>query len=129
MEYKKLNFSVWDVGGQKKIRMLWRHYFQGTDGLIFVIDSQDEARIEEARDELHGIISDPEMQHAALLVLANKQDMPKVMSPAKVAERLGLHALRGREWHVHGAVATTGDGLYEGMDWMADTIKRGASRR
>ena len=109
--------------------MLWRHYYSNTDGLIFVIDSQDEARIEEAREELHGIIGAPEMAGAALLVLANKQDMPKAMSPAKVAERLGLHTLRGRQWHVNGACATNGDGLYEGMDWMADTLKHAARGR
>ena len=120
---------MWDVGGQKKIRMLWRHYYSNTDGLIFVVDSQDEARIAEAREELHGIANDPAMSGVALLVLANKQDMPKAMSPAAVAEKLGLHEMRGRAWHVHGATATTGDGLYEGMDWLADTLTSVARRR
>jgi ADP-ribosylation factor protein 6 len=129
VEFKNLTFSVWDVGGQKKIRMLWRHYYSNTDGLIFVVDSQDEARIAEAREELHGIANDPAMSGVALLVLANKQDMPKAMSPAAVAEKLGLHEMRGRAWHVHGATATTGDGLYEGMDWLADTLKSVARRR
>ena len=110
------------------VRMLWRHYYQGTDGLIFVVDSQDEGRMDEAREELHGIMGAPEMEGAALLVLANKQDMPKALSVSKVAEKLGLHELRGRTWHVHGATATTGDGLYEGMDWMADAVKRQARR-
>ena len=32
---------MWDVGGQDKIRPLWRHYFQNTQGLIFVVDSND----------------------------------------------------------------------------------------
>merc|ERR1712008_363862 len=42
-------FTVWDVGGQDKIRPLWRHYYQGTNGLIYVIDSNDRDRIEDAR--------------------------------------------------------------------------------
>lgn len=27
--YKNVKFNVWDVGGQDKIRPLWRHYFSG----------------------------------------------------------------------------------------------------
>lgn len=52
VEYKNICFTVWDVGGQDKIRPLWRHYFQNTDGLIFVVDSNDRERIEEASKEL-----------------------------------------------------------------------------
>lgn len=63
------------MGGQDKIRPLWRHYFSGTQGLIFVIDSNDRSRIDEARQELHRIILDREMKEALLLVFANKQDI------------------------------------------------------
>ena len=73
--YKNVKFNVWDVGGQDKIRPLWRHYYSGTQGLIFVIDSNDRARIDEARQELHRIITDREMKEALLLVFANKQDI------------------------------------------------------
>jgi ADP-ribosylation factor protein 6 len=73
--YKNVKFNVWDVGGQDKIRPLWRHYYSGTQGLIFVVDSSDTARLEEARSELHKIINDREMKDALLLVFANKQDV------------------------------------------------------
>merc|ERR1712071_214832 len=52
VEYKNICFTVWDVGGQDKIRPLWRHYFQNTQGLIFVVDSNDRERITEAQEEL-----------------------------------------------------------------------------
>lgn len=65
-----------DVGGQDKIRPLWRHYYTGTQGLVFVVDSQDTERIDEARTELHKILNDREMKDALLLVFANKQDLP-----------------------------------------------------
>ncbi|CAG8586876.1 9137_t:CDS:2, partial [Diversispora eburnea] len=74
--YKNVKFNVWDVGGQDKIRPLWRHYYTGTQGLVFVVDSQDRDRIDEARQELHRIISDREMRDCLLLVFANKQDLP-----------------------------------------------------
>ncbi|CAB4028497.1 ADP-ribosylation factor 6, partial [Paramuricea clavata] len=74
--YKNVKFNVWDVGGQDKIRPLWRHYYTGTQGLIFVVDCADRDRIEEARQELHRIINDREMRDAIILIFANKQDLP-----------------------------------------------------
>ena len=74
--YKNVRFNVWDVGGQDKIRPLWRHYYTGTQGLVFVVDSQDRERIDEAKQELHRILSDREMKDCLLLVFANKQDLP-----------------------------------------------------
>ena len=50
VEYKNISFTVWDVGGQDKIRPLWRYYFQNTQGIIFVVDSNDRDRIAEARE-------------------------------------------------------------------------------
>lgn len=41
-----------------QIRPLWRHYFQNTQGLIFVVDSNDRDRIGEARDELHRMLNE-----------------------------------------------------------------------
>lgn len=64
-----------DVGGQDKIRPLWRHYYTGTQGLIFVVDSTDRDRIDEARLELHKIVNDREMRDVIILVFANKQDL------------------------------------------------------
>ena len=74
--YKNVKFNVWDVGGQDKIRPLWRHYYTGTQGLVFVVDSQDRERIDEAKQELHRILTDREMKECLLLVFANKQDLP-----------------------------------------------------
>lgn len=76
MEYKNIQFTVWDVGGQDKIRPLWRHYFQNTQGIIFVVDSNDRDRIVEAREELQRMLNEDELRDAILLVFANKQDLP-----------------------------------------------------
>jgi len=122
VEYKNINFNVWDVGGQDKIRPLWRHYFQNTQGLIFVVDSNDRERVKEARAELEKMLSEDELRDAALLVFANKQDLPNAMSVAELTDKLGLHALK-RKWFIQAACATTGDGLYEGLDWLSNSLK------
>merc|ERR1719359_2360067 len=68
LEYRNISFTVWDVGGQDKIRKLWRHYYQDTDGLIFVVDSSDRDRIEDAREELEKMLAESEMRDVVLLV-------------------------------------------------------------
>ncbi|KXN90654.1 ADP-ribosylation factor 6 [Leucoagaricus sp. SymC.cos] len=98
--YKNVKFNVWDVGGQDKIRPLWRHYYTGTQGLVFVVDK------------------------CLLLVFANKQDLPGAMSPAEVTEKLGLHRMRDRSWYVHPSCATTGEGLFEGLQWLSQNVKK-----
>ena len=70
------NNNLQDVGGQDKIRPLWRHYYTGTQGLIFVVDCADRDRIDEAKQELNRIINDREMRDAIILIFANKQDLP-----------------------------------------------------
>jgi len=122
VEYKNISFTVWDIGGQDKIRKLWRYYYQNTEAIIFVIDSNDRDRIEDARDELSKIVNEDEMRDAALLVFANKQDLPNAMTAAEVTEKLGLHNLRNRQWYIQSACATAGDGLHEGLDWLSRTL-------
>ncbi|PRP80932.1 ADP-ribosylation factor 6 [Planoprotostelium fungivorum] len=121
--FKKVKFNVWDVGGQDKIRPLWRHYYAGTQALIFVVDSSDRERIEEARQELMRIINDREMKDAILLVFANKNDLPNVMDGEEIKEKLGLGKLKDRHWHVQSSCAISGDGLLDGLTWLNTYIK------
>ncbi|KAI5931134.1 ADP-ribosylation factor 1 [Manis javanica] len=123
VEYKNISFTVWDVGGQDKIRPLWRHYFQNTQGLIFVVDSNDRERVNEAREELMRMLAEDELRDAVLLVFANKQDLPNAMNAAEITDKLGLHSLRHRNWYIQATCATSGDGLYEGLDWLSNQLR------
>ncbi|KAF7132974.1 hypothetical protein RHSIM_Rhsim09G0212200 [Rhododendron simsii] len=123
VQYKNVVFTVWDVGGQEKLRPLWRHYFNNTDGLIYVVDSLDRERIGKAKQEFQAIIRDPFMLNSVILVFANKQDMKGAMTPMEVCEGLGLNDLKNRKWHIQGTCALKGDGLYEGLDWLSSTLK------
>merc|ERR1719498_2011741 len=122
VEYNNISFTVWDIGGQDKIRKLWRHYYMGTEGLIFVIDSNDRERINVAQEELMAMLKEDEMKDAALLVLANKQDLPNAITAAEVVDKLGLQSMGNRQWFIQSACATSGDGLFEGLDWLCRTL-------
>jgi len=119
---------------------------------IYVVDSTDRDRIGVAREEFQAIVKDPLMLSSVLLVLANKQDMvisdssehhqanrgrerlssvfgvpfssqKGAMSPSEVGQRLGLYDLKNRALRAVGAWALTGEGLHEGLSWLAATLK------
>ena len=122
VEYKNISFNVWDVGGQDKIRLLWRHYYTNTQGLIYVVDSNDRDRIDENREELHKMLAEEELRDAVLLVFANKQDLPGALTCPEITDKLGLHTIRGRTWFIQSTCAVRGDGLYEGLDWLSKSV-------
>ncbi|CAH1785048.1 unnamed protein product [Owenia fusiformis] len=124
VEYKNISFTVWDVGGQDKIRPLWRHYFTNTQGLIFVVDSNDKERMAEAKDELTKMLGEDELRDAVLLVFANKMDLPNALTAAEITDKLGLNTLRGRTWYIQATCATQGQGLYEGLDWLSEQLSK-----
>ena len=182
VEYKNIEFTVWDIGGQFRvhsnsichhiivylhnfsphlslyfsihhypltcaltaishhrhmIRPLWRHYYHGTEAVIFVVDSNDRERIspnqycqeDNAQFELHSLLEDDLLKDAALLVLANKQDLPNAMNVNEITQKLELNKMKNRQWYIQSTCATTGDGLYEGLDWLSNTLRRNQSKK
>ncbi|KTF75875.1 hypothetical protein cypCar_00044531 [Cyprinus carpio] len=98
-------------------------YFFGI-GLIFVVDSNDRERAQEAAEELQKMLQEDELRDAILLVFANKQDLPNAMPISEMTDKLGLQALRSRTWYVQATCATQGTGLYEGLDWLSEQLSK-----
>ncbi|XP_048758887.1 ADP-ribosylation factor-like isoform X2 [Ostrea edulis] len=120
---KGVSFTVWDVGGQDRIRPLWKHYYQNTEGLIYVVDSNDRERITESREELFGILQNDEMRGVPVVVIANKQDLPNALSTSEVANLMWLHKLTSRQWFIQSTCAMTGVGVYEAMQELSSMVK------
>merc|ERR1739838_994480 len=95
VEYKNISFTVWDVGGQDKIRPLWRHYYQNTQGLIFVVDSSDRERIQESHDELARMLNEDELRDAIVLVFANTEESGMSRQPVPRRVRVFTKVLTG----------------------------------
>ncbi|XP_033636620.1 E3 ubiquitin-protein ligase TRIM23-like [Asterias rubens] len=120
VEYKNVKFTIWDVGGDTKLRPLWKHYYLNTQALLFVIDSTDSERLDEVYDELAALMSEKQLKDALLLFFANKQDSPQALSVDSITDRLGLTKLCcGRNWCIQPSNAQTGAGLIEGLDWLS----------
>lgn len=126
LEHKNTTFIVWDFSGQDRIRPLRRHYFHNTHGIIFVVDSDDRQRLDEARVELSRILIEEELDDTVLLILANKQDLPNAMTVPEITHRLGLHTFKNRQWYIQPACATSGEGLSEALDWLSDEARNRA---
>lgn len=89
---------------------------------MYVIDSNDPERMQESRDELEAVLEADELKDVPLLVLANKQDLPRAEPLTKIVDGLGLRKLN-RQWHIQGCCALNGDGILEGLQKFADMIK------
>uniref|UniRef100_A0A7S4BC43 Uncharacterized protein n=1 Tax=Chrysotila carterae TaxID=13221 RepID=A0A7S4BC43_CHRCT len=121
--HRNVRFQVWDLGGQDKLRRVWNTYYVGAHAVVLVVDSMDRARLPLLRDELHSICENEELRSAALLVFANKQDLAGAMTAVEITQQLQLHANKQHAWQIQPCSAKTGDGLYEGLDWMVHTLK------
>jgi small GTP-binding protein len=121
VKYKSLNMTMWDIGGQEKIRPLWRHYYDNVDGVIFILDSNDCDRIEEVKTELHYIMSEDRLKNVKLLIFCNKQDLPNARSVDYIGEQLELNTIK-QEWYIQECSALYGSGIFEGLEYIYKNI-------
>merc|ERR1712032_255954 len=125
LKYKNIEFIVWDLGGQLKIRSFWSHYFDETDAIIFVIDSTDKERLKRDESvfcEINQIFQNDKLKGVPILFFANKQDLRRAISIRDIYKILELNRIKDREWFIQGCCAI-GQGLYEGLDWLCSTLK------
>eukprot|EP00128_Syssomonas_multiformis_P015517 Colp12_sorted_trinity150504_noHs@6123 len=130
IDHPSCKLQVWDVGGQHKIRPLWKHYYQNCDAVIFVVDSADVDRMAEAREELENILSTPELSEAVVLVMANKMDQPRALTTKELYPKLGLDKIFSkRSGFVQPTCAVTGEGLVDGLNQLTQMLKATEKRR
>ena len=125
VQYKKIKFTVWDIGGQDKIRPLWLHYFNGVNALIYVVDINDIQRSQEMIDELQKLLVTDELSNVPVLVYANKIDMRTTSRiQISVNDLYGKinHMIKHKNFFIQECSAVTGEGLYEGLEWLNNIL-------
>ncbi len=127
--YNKMRLlSSLSVGGCDKIRPLWRHYFQNTQAIIFVVDSNDTDRLNNpdrewtasAAQSLQQTLGEDELAGVPVLIFANKQDLPSALSPGIL---LSVHVHVGHccDVFVDGTVLVfSGSGGAVGSEFFAE---------
>ncbi|ELP93904.1 ADP-ribosylation factor, arf, putative [Entamoeba invadens IP1] len=124
LEYEKMKFKVWDLGGQESLRPYWRCYYSNTNAIIFVVDSCDKERMELAGKELHFISQEKELKNSVIAVFANKQDdVAHAMPVEEIATVLKLTEMKDVTWSIFKTSGITGEGIMEGMSWIASKCK------
>uniref|UniRef100_A0A8D0HS05 ADP-ribosylation factor-like protein 14 n=1 Tax=Sphenodon punctatus TaxID=8508 RepID=A0A8D0HS05_SPHPU len=113
---KNVALTVWDVGGQQKMRTLWGNYFENTDSLVYVVDSTDKQRLEDSKKELEFILKNESTKNVPVVVLANKQDLPGALNAEEITKKFNMKKhCHDRNWYVQPCCAITGEGLAEAL--------------
>ena len=123
VKFNGVNLVVWDVGGQDRIRVLWKHYFENTDGLLFIVDASDQARFAEAREELHAIVNDDNIRESlkCVIIMANKMDLPMACDVQDLHRHLDLHRVRV-PYYIQPCSALNRFGLDEGFQKLCELL-------
>lgn len=125
-----IRLKFWDLGGQEELQSLWDKYYSESHGIIYVIDSADCERFEESRAAFDKMIKNPTLKGAPLLILANKQDLPGAFHVSEINRAFydSLCLVGQRECTVRGICALNGDGLNDGVRWIAQKVRQNTQR-
>ena len=127
IKYKDLYIDIWDIGGfsifpNDEDIILFKHYYQNTDGIIFVIDCNDKKRFGKANKGLLEIIKDEKLKNLPLLIFGNKQDLNEAISPNELTKYLEYEKIINNKWLIQGSSALNGKGIKEGIDWLTNSL-------
>ncbi|GAQ78163.1 ADP-ribosylation factor family protein [Klebsormidium nitens] len=118
-----IQFTAFDMSGAGRYRSLWEAYFKDAQAVIFVIDATDLVRMCVAKDELELMLRHPDLRKVPFLFYANKSDVPKCWTALQCAQALQLDENKDKPWNILASNALTGEGVEEGIDWLAEMIK------
>lgn len=122
---KRLQLTIWDVGGQEKLRSLWCHYFENTDGLVYVVDSTNKETLDESKREFQRILQNELIKNVPIVVLANKQDLPGALDAEEITRKFNMKKhCSDRDWYVQPCCALSGQGLAEGFRKVSEFVKK-----
>lgn len=122
IKYKNLDLTIWDIGGQEKLRQLWHHYYQNTNVIIFVIDSNDNNRLEQIKNEMHYVLNNDLLKDVkSVLIFYNKIDLPNSRNQHLLKDILQLDKLK-QKWFIQPCIAIKNEGIYDGFNWLSNNI-------
>lgn len=122
--WKNIHFLMWDIGGQETLRSAWSTYYTHAQFVILVVDSTDRERLPIIKAELYQALAHEDLNKSSLLVFANKQDIKNSMTAAEISQQLNLTSIKEHPWHIQACCALTGEGLYQGLEWIVSNIKK-----
>ncbi|XP_013881247.1 ADP-ribosylation factor-like protein 13B, partial [Austrofundulus limnaeus] len=129
----KFEVTIFDLGGGKRIRGIWKNYYSESHGVVFVVDSSDVQRIQETRETMTEVLQHPRIAGKPVLVLANKQDQEGALAEADIIENLSLEKLVNENkclCQIEPCSAVLGCGkkldksIKKGLNWLLSNIAK-----
>merc|ERR1712232_369241 len=109
----------WDLGGHSSFRSVWHNYYSEVQGIMFVVDSADGPRMDEAKRTLVEVLGHEKLRGVPVLCMANKQDLPNALAGEEISRLFEFEKILGeRPFHVHPCSALRGQGLEAGVRWL-----------
>lgn len=126
VDYKRMRLSFWDLGGQEELQALWDKYYSEAQGVIWLLDSNDNERFEESCVAFKKMITSKALSDIPLLLIANKRDLTNCIDLETIQDRFfhfeDSEGCLRRPLLIHPATAIHGDGVMEGIGWLADRM-------
>lgn len=123
MNVDKCRVIFWDLGGQVRMRSIWEKYYAEAHGMIFVVDSADVGRFEEAKLAFDAVRHHDDLGGVPVMLLANKQDLAGALMEEDIAMRFQLpeheHA-RHHMFRLQPASCLTCEGIEDGIRWIVE---------
>ena len=123
-DYKELRLNMLEIAGNNKDKLKWYGMMKKCEVIIYVIDSTDTRLLDFAREKLFLHLQNSVAKNAILLVYANKQDLPNAMKSEEIIEKYQLNTIKEQPWHLQESNFTTGEGIYEGIDWIIENLPK-----
>jgi len=120
----RVNFRTYDLGGHQMARRIWNEYSAEADGIIFLVDSADQSRFDEAAQEIRALIDNEAMSETPILILGNKIDLPESVGEGELCNRMGLDGFQGRAspHAIYMCSLVKKQGYKEGIQWLSQHI-------
>ncbi|XP_005912878.1 ADP-ribosylation factor-like protein 14 [Astatotilapia calliptera] len=121
---RKIAITIWDVGGQGNMRDHWPNFYQNAGAIVFVVDSADQERLNEAQRELERTLRNDELRGRPLILLANKQDVDGALNVTEMKDRFNMRKIcQERDCFVQPCSASTGFGVEEAFKRVVQVVK------
>lgn len=118
VQYNGLNINLYDLKGDQQNQFFWRHHFQGSQGVVFVVDMSDASKIKESSHVLSQLMQDIHLKDVPFLILCNKIDKSDSCLVNDIPEMLNITHENSPPWQVFKSIGTSGVGVIEALEWL-----------
>ncbi|KAK7107434.1 hypothetical protein V1264_015366 [Littorina saxatilis] len=131
--FDKYDITLYDIGGGKNIRPVWKNYFPEVYGVIYMVDSSTAERMDEVRETFRESLEHPHVSGKPVLLLANKQDKADALDEVDICEQLNLESVVNTNkcpCRIDTCTALRGTGkkmdprMKEGLRWLLGVVEK-----